>query len=410
MAKVRGFDDVNVGSDNRDNAKLEDLFELFTPSTDAKGEFVSLRFMPTPILPMKRHWVQIRAGKEKKAVSIPIVCIAFDPDSDEPLKDAKGKSIECPFCKLPHGKKEEGYPAQEEIKYLANVIVRDIQENPPRKLPEPTKAERKSGFKDIKSKTVTPVRVITVPPGVTRRLRDLGARNIPKKNSKTGADGKTAYPVNDAKFGIDIDIRFNPKAAGAEKYTVEKGNELTPLTKEERGYLVWDLDNWQSLYDAMGRMTEAEAKEKLKRLDVLGVDNEDEDDDDDDDEGGSRNLGKKGKKDKSGKSRRISDDDDDDDDDKKSRRLGSKSSKSKALSKAKAKKKPKDDDDDDDDDDKKPSRLGSKKSKLKSGTSKKKKPKDDDDDDDDDDKPSKKSKLKSGKSKLSSSKSKAKKR
>ena len=373
MAKVRGFDDVNVGSDNRDNAKLEDLFELFTPSTDAKGEFVSLRFMPTPILPMKRHWVQIRAGKEKKAVSIPIVCIAFDPDSDEPLKDAKGKSIECPFCKLPHGKKEEGYPAQEEIKYLANVIVRDIQENPPRKLPEPTKAERKSGFKDIKSKTFTPVRVITVPPGVTRRLRDLGARNIPKKNSKTGADGKTSYPVNDAKFGIDIDIRFNPKAAGAEKYTVEKGNELTPLTKEERGYLVWDLDNWQSLYDAMGRMTEAEAKEKLKRLDVLGVDNEDEDDDEDD-EGGSRNLGKKGKKDKSGKSRRISDDDDDDDDDKK------------------------------------PSRLGSKKSKLKSGTSKKKKPKDDDDDDDDDDKPSKKSKLKSGKSKLSSSKSKAKKR
>ena len=211
----------------------EDLFELFTPSTDAKGEFVSLRFMPTPILPMKRHWVQIRAGKEKKAVSIPIVCIAFDPDSDEPLKDAKGKSIECPFCKLPHGKKEEGYPAQEEVKYLANVIVRDIQENPPRKLPEPTKAERKSGFKDIKSKTFTPVRVITVPPGVTRRLRDLGARNIPKKNSKTGADGKTSYPVNDAKFGIDIDIRFNPKAAGAEKYTVEKGNELTPLTKEE---------------------------------------------------------------------------------------------------------------------------------------------------------------------------------
>jgi hypothetical protein len=392
-SKVRGFDNVNVGNDNRDNAKLEDLFEMFTPASDAKGEFVSLRFLSTPILPVKRHWVQIRAGKEKKTVGIPVVCVAFDPDSSDPLKDADGKSIECPYCKLPHGKKEEGFPAQEEVKYLANVIVRDIQDNAPKKQPEPTKEEKKSGFKDIKSKTYTPVRVITMPAGVTRRLRDLGSRNIPKKNPKTGADGKTAYPINDDKFGIDIDIRYNPKAAGAEKYTVEKGEDRTPLSKEEKGYLVWDLENWESLYDALGRMSEKEAKEKLKRLDIIGVSPEEGDDDDDDDDN-SRSLGKSGK---SGKTkRRIDDDDDDDDDDSgKSRRLGKKD-KSTKKSKLSSKKSKKSDDDDDDDDDDKPkkSKLSSKKSKLSSKKSKKT----DDDDDDDDDRPSRlgKTKTKSG--------------
>ena len=61
---ARGFNDVNPGSGSRDDAKLDEIFDLFVPSKDAKGEYVTLRFLPTSILPMRKHWIQILAGKD----------------------------------------------------------------------------------------------------------------------------------------------------------------------------------------------------------------------------------------------------------------------------------------------------------------------------------------------------------
>jgi hypothetical protein len=343
---ARGFDDVNPSGGNRDDAKLDEIFDLFVPSRDAKGEYVTLRFLPTSILPIKKHWIQIMGGKEgaKRAVGIPVMCVGFDPDNE----DVPLEGRECPYCNLPHGKKEDGYPAQEELKYLANVIVRDLQTDEPKRKEKPTKKEKETGYKDIKSKTWSPVRVCVLPPGATRRLRELGSRNIPKKGKKTGkglADGKTAFPVNHPRYGLDIDIKYNEKAAGSEKYSIEK-QSVAPLTDEEKGYLVWNLEDWETLYDASGRQTTKEAKGKLKRMDVIGmaVDN-DSDSDEDDDEGSSksksRKLGSKDKskgkgdkdKAKSKKPKSRDDDDDDDDDDgepaKKVRKLGaSKSGKS----------------------------------------------------------------------------------
>lgn len=331
---ARGFDDINPNAGNRDNLKIEEIVDIHKFED---GQYESLRILPSPMLPVKMHWIKILAGKEKREVKVPRLCVSFDPDNESTPKEG----TDCPYCKLTQG--QDG-SCQTSKAYYANVIVRDEQENEPRKKGKPTKKEKKTGFKEKGSKTWTPVKVVKLTNGVASKLKQLKQRN----NNTSIADGKG---------GCDVAIMYDSKAAAASAYTIDRGDK-SPLTKEEKAYLTWDLSD--DVYEMMGLMTQDQAMEDFKRMDVIGNDTIDDDDDDDGDDDYS--IGKKKKKskskskdslkDKKKKSKKKSDDDDEDEKPKKKKKKSSdsdkKSSKKKSKDKdtdVKKKKKKKSDDD-----------------------------------------------------------------
>ena len=316
---ARGFDDV-PDSGGYDSLREDELWELYKLSDEAKGNWVRIRILPTPMLPIKKHWVHI-ITKKGQATKVPKMCVSFNPDDQSSPLDGRV----CPFCKLDHTK-DTGV-AENSLYYYVNAIIRDEQDNQPRKVKEPTKAERKSGYKDINSKSWTPVRVVQLTGGLARKIKEMKQGNKDKK--------KNPVSVADAKYGCDIEIKYNPKASGEAKYSIQKG-ERTPLTEEELAYLVWDLEDFDTIYDALGRLDSKAALAEFKGMKINGSSSSDDDEDDDDDDDEGVSVGKK--KSKKSKSKKKSDDDDDDDDDE---------PKSK---KSKAKKKSRFDDDDDDDD------------------------------------------------------------
>lgn len=389
---ARGFDAVSDNS-SRDNLRESDLWEIYPLAKKAAGQWTTLRILSLDFLPIKKHWVRIMAGKEKsKLVKIPVMCVNFDPDSRDPLRGMK-----CPFCALEHGDDKSGAPQQVDFKWFVQAISRDEQEAKPRKLPKHTSQEKKTGKKDKDSDSWTPVVVVPITNSLANKIKQLGERNFHMvKDKKTGKKVEKSFPINDPKYGCDVEIKFDAKAAAANKYTVERGKHR-PITEEESEYLTWNFDNWEEIYNALGRLDEKAALTEFKRMDIIGgsVIEDGDDDDDDDDDDDSMSLGKKkksSKKDKGGKKRRTldddedeDDDDDDDEDDRKSKKSSKKSKSRKLL-----------DDDEDDDEDEKPKKKKKKSSDdKKSKKSSKKSKKSDDDDDDEDEKPKKKKKKSS---------------
>lgn len=401
---ARGFGDIQDNS-KRDSLRESEIFEIFPLSKKANGNWVSIRLLDLDLLPIKKHWIKIMGGKDKdKEIKIPRMCVSFDPDNqNKPLNGMK-----CPYCGIAHGNDESGAPAQYDYKWYAQAIIRDEQAAAPRKMPKLTKNEQKTGKKEMGSESWTPVQCIPLSNSLASKIRELGERNIHTvKDKKSGKKSKQAFQVNHPKYGCDIEIKYNAKKSPAERYTIERGDH-TPLTEEEKGYLTWDFDNWNEIYDMLGRLNEEAAMADFKKMDVVGVNTNDDGDDDEDDDDDGMALGRKkkgGKADK--KKRRNDDDDEDDEDDDDEDDRPSKSKKSKASKSRKLLDDDEDDDDDDDEDDEddeddRPSKK-KKSSKVKSKKSKKS-----DDDDDEDDTPKKKKKKSSDKVKSSDKKKKKK--
>lgn len=389
---ARGFGDIQDNS-KRDSLRESEIFEIFPLSKKANGNWVSIRLLDLDLLPIKKHWIKIMGGKDKdKEIKIPRMCVNFDPDNQgKPLNGMK-----CPYCGIAHGNDESGAPAQYDYKWYAQAIIRDEQAAAPRKMPKLSKKEQKTGKKEMGSESWTPVQCIPLTNSLAQKIKDLGERNIHTvKDKKSGKKSKQAFQVNHAKYGCDIEIKYNPKKSPAERYTIERGDH-TPLTSDEKEYLTWDFDNWNEIYDMLGRLNEEAAMADFKKMDVIGVNTNDSDDgDDEDDEDDDMALGRKKKGGKADKKKRRSDDDDDDEDDEDEDDRPSKSKKSKKSAKSsktsKSSKKSKKSDDDDEDEDDKPAKKKKKSSdKVKSSDKKKKKKSSDDDDD----KPAKKKKKK----------------
>ena len=271
---MRGFDNLPQGGGHNDAAKIEELVELFDLKS-AQRAFVALRFLPSSMLPMRRHWIQIKT--KTGTSSIPKMCSEFDPDNpDTPLPGRK-----CPYCKLPHGKPEEGYPAKLEEHMYANVLVRDLQDSLTVNPSKYTKEEKETGFKSMNSKSVTPVRVLRMPLGVARRIKEMAEHNKGK-------------PVYDLKMGMDVLLKYNPKAAPTDMYRLDRGDgERTPLTKAEQQYLIFDLEDADSIYDAMGRLDNARALAEFKKMKVISSIEEGEEEEEEDDDFSPSGRGKK---------------------------------------------------------------------------------------------------------------------
>jgi hypothetical protein len=402
---AKGFKGLKPKTGNKDSLRLEELIDVHKFPDD---KWLQLRFIEkVDPLVVKQHWIKILGGKDKREITIPRFCIAFDPLDPETPKEG----ITCPYCEISSGK--DGAQRASEF-FLINAIVRDIQEEEPAKKAKYTKDEEKTGFKDMRSKSWTPVRVIRLPGTLVARIQELGETNI-QKDKKTKE--KAQYDASHPKYGFDVQIKYKPKAAGTDKYSCDKvDGGCTPLSSEEKEYLVYKLD--EALLDQAGRMSQKGANEDFKRMEIAG-DIPDDDDDDDDDAPKGKKSKKKGrslddddedddipsnKKSKKGKKPFEDDEDDedeDDDDEDEKPKKSSKSSKSKVKDKKKSKKSSKDDDDEDDDEDdedEKPKKSSKSKVKEKAKSSKKKSSKDDDDDEDDEDdedeKPKKSSKSK----------------
>nr|DAF93482.1 MAG TPA: hypothetical protein [Myoviridae sp. ctshb19] len=359
-AVFKGMGSIKTNSRN-DSTKLDELVDIIQWP---KNKYFPFRILPIMPLQVRQVWIKLWAGakgKEKREVNIPRYAIDFDPNDPETPK----KGVKCPYMALAEkfkGQKEK--PVRASDFWLFNVIDREMQEEgPPRKASKPTKEEKKTGFKDINSETWTPVRVARLTMTSINRLQELSEENK-VKDKKTG---KTAqYDVSDAKYGFDVKLKFKPDAAGTDKYTIDKADGPSKLTEEEQGYLTWNLT--EELLDASGRMTPAQAKEDVKRMEIIGGEDLDEDDEDDEDEDEKPKKKKKKstsldddedekpKKKKKAKSVVFDDDEEDekpkkkkkkssDDEDEKPKKKKKSSDKEDKPSKVKKKSKSKDDDD-----------------------------------------------------------------
>lgn len=367
----KGFGNMKPKTGKNDSLRLEEVVDIYH-FRDHADEWIQCRFLDSDILPVKRHWIKIFAGKEKKLVTVPRFCVSFDPDTEE-----TNPEVHCPYCDLSSEGGQDATMRSEHF-YLVNAIIRDLQEDEPARKAEPTSKEKKTGYKDIKSKSWSPVRVLRLTNSLVARMQELGENNI-VKNKKTGQ--KKAYDVSHPKFGCDINIKYKPKAAGTDKYSADKVDGRTPLTEEEQEYLVWQLS--PEVLDIAGRMSEKQAAEDFKRMSILGEDEMEGDEEDDELDEDDLDLGSSASKRKKKASAFDGDDDDDDDEDEEEEKP-KKRKKKKVEDKPKKKKKKKSAFDDGDEEEDKP-----KKKKKK-----KKVDEDADSDDDDEDKPKKRKKKK----------------
>ena len=342
---MASLDEIETRRNGNDSARIEELIDVFKWPD---GKWVQVRLMDRGLLPISTHWVPIIGSKTGKESKIPRLCLNIDPTSGKALK---GK---CPYCEL-------GDTARAQDHYYFNAIIRELQEDQPKKAVKPTSSERETGFKDIDSRSWTPVRAIRLPGGLLDQFK--AQKDLNKhKSKKTGETKK--YAINHDKYGVDFNVMYDSTTKGAGKYKISKEGR-TPLTEEELEYLVYDLDG-AAIAKEMGLKTLEEALRDVKTLTFAS--------------------GKGGKDDdEKSKGRRVIDEDEDDvdlDEDDEPKKKGKKSKhrdddEDEEPKKKKGKKSKDEDEDDEDDEDEKPSK--------KSKKSKKSKHRDDDDDEDDED-------------------------
>ena len=324
-----------------------------------KKKFIPIRYLPG-IATYFTYGFRIKTPKTGKIITIEKMAQSFD------IK--KGDFDESKAKKDAWRKLAEKYGVRGRQQFAANVIDRRLQEDAPKKKKKPTSEERSSGFKDKDSESWTPVVVQRFGQSVFSLVTDLNATN-----KVTIKDKKTTRPIDDKKYGRDVEIKYDGEKTPAQQYNIQRG-ERAPLTEEELEYLVWDIEAaLLKIQKEHGKDAEAEAK----RLEKLLVDekgkplkSKSDDDNDDDDGEDMEDDEDKPKKKKKGNKRR---DDDDDDDDDSSDDDGDDLEDGDDDEDEKPKKKKRRDDDDDEDEDRP-----------------KKKKRRDDDDDEDEDRPKKK--------------------
>ena len=232
---ARGFKDFNL--DNTES-RPDDLVEIFRPGK----EYEELRLIGE-VVAYATRWVSIYT-KEDKKVNVPRVALNFDRNTstfDDTVTD--------PYMSMPN-------EVSTSVHYYVNAIVRDIQDEEPKKKPKPSKKEAKTGVKEKNSDSWTPVRVLRLPVSVARELRNLIGMNVHRTDKKSKPQ---SYELSHPEFGTNVHIRYDAQAPGTTKYGVQKGDHA-PLTSKEKEYLVWDIS------DLMSPKTLEEAEKDAKEL------------------------------------------------------------------------------------------------------------------------------------------------
>ena len=125
MAKSsgRGFKDMNV--DSRE-PRVDDLVDLFKPHK----QYEELRLVGD-VYAYAQRWITIHTENNDRPVNVPRVALNFDRETG-----TFDETIEDPYENLPN-------EVQTSTHYYVNAIVRQLQDDEPKRKPSPTKKERR---------------------------------------------------------------------------------------------------------------------------------------------------------------------------------------------------------------------------------------------------------------------------
>lgn len=240
-------------NDIKGNAKeprLGDLVKLYEFPDKKK---VRLRLVG-PMWINLWYWFTIRTKSGKK-VSIPKLCLDYDAVTDTFIKD------ECPFRASGQGRENK------EILY--NAIIRSQQEDMPRKPKPPSEKESqrktwmdyKGYWRDGKNSTAwSPVEVVRISSSLLNEIQ-----------AAIALEDEDNIDIADPEKGWDIVVRYDKDQPPTSRFKVQLVKQ-TPLTKEEKKYLLWRLD-------VLKPMALAAAKKEMKSLaERLVTDDDDKDD------------------------------------------------------------------------------------------------------------------------------------
>ena len=246
ITRTHGLRDMKPGQEK--DKRVGEKVELLKLNPD----FQQVRLVGE-VWPYAQHWIDIKT--KKGIVSIPKTVPNFNPGTD-----TFDDTMEDPYQDISN-------PLRTSKRYYVNCIVRSLQEEQPKKAVKASKEERKSGFKTMESKAWTPIRVLSFPSSVARKLQALILMNKHKVGKKL-----MDFDLVDPEYGMDVYMRFNPEEAGSAMYDVQKGDH-SPLTEKEKDYLMWDISN------LMEPEPLEEAKKEAKQLEAKdpGAEGEDED-------------------------------------------------------------------------------------------------------------------------------------
>ena len=267
-AKKSGYDMDDVPVSGQGNtlkpADVVDLYEL----PDKK--FVKLRFFGS-IHAYGGHWIETKKKDGSKG-NYYYPCAAFDIESGK-----MDSTKHCPFCD------DESGHVRFANDYFINAIHRKEQMNKPARV-RATPAETESGYKEKSSESWTPVKAVRLTGSVLRRLQEMK-----QLNTVENADGDTLnYAVSHPRYGADVSIKRDKSLSPAQMYDVQIGTQ-TSMSKEERSYLIWDLEHL--MVTPSQKEAEVEYVKWAKRMGLMDdkpvakkkaapIDDEDEDEDD----------------------------------------------------------------------------------------------------------------------------------
>lgn len=299
-----------------------------------KNKWVRLRLL-TGMVTTAGYWVTTKK-KDKTEGRFFAPCNSYDYDTHDrddnkvdPWRDAAAELNEYSEDKA-NSKKVISFQKT----FWIGAIIRSEQDNAPANQPQHTKAERETGFKDKDSDSWTPVYAVRMTKTLVERIQGLRGTNT-HFNKKSGET--KSYHMSDEKYGCDLMIKFDPDASTpANMYDVQKGDR-TPLTEEERGFLlqnlellidepmdedelIRDFESWAKRNDVeIGNMSikgikKSKAKDeevKKKKAKIVDEDLDDEEDDEDEAPAPKKKPAKPSKK----PAKVVDEDEDEDEDD-----------------------------------------------------------------------------------------------
>ena len=347
------LDDAKTSTRKEREPSVSDLCTVYK---FPERKWVSIRLTPG-LFSTAGYWVKIKkkdGGMTKFYLSAP----SYDPKAQEldstkvdPWRDyaAYEKQALANIDKNDKKAFEEfrkGQQVQYTQAWFMEAVIRSKQKTLPDRMPKPTAEERKTGFKDKDSDSLTAFEVVRLGKSLLGKIQELkGLNTIERKDGSV-----QAYAVNHPKFGRDIRVYYDSTKTPADQYQVQLGEKRTPLTEEEMAMLKWDLEaattarqedddsimeNFNSWATRMG----IKIAKKKTRKDV------DEDEDFDEDEAPKKKKPTRKQVEEDLEDEDDDFDDEDDEDDEPPRKS------KKAPAKKSVKKKPADDEDDFDDED-----------------------------------------------------------
>lgn len=270
---MAGWSTIKPKTGSENLPRLDTLVRMLDLSK-YPGEWVEIRAIG-PVLSYALHWLEFTKN-DGTTVRIPKLCYNYDHESEE------FKSNGCPWCESP-------FPGRQN--YISNVIVRALEENMPKNISIREKEKKVVNWNGHKccllergSKSWSPAQVINVPPTAAGGIASLKEFNVWVKKgevftpAKKNSPGGETFEISDIKYGMDISVKYDPKAAGTAKYAFQAGDRIA-LTREELLFPLNDLRLPEYLtapVENLQALIEAAVKEYERSKDRLVVKEEEE--------------------------------------------------------------------------------------------------------------------------------------